>query len=242
MAKKWTPSLKQLSLYDELLKRQNITRKRLLKRRRIAEQEGSSFGRPLPDLVLPMKVKRHRNVTRYSKRFDSYADYREKIKALQNLYGGKGDPLLRYYKETYKKNITNIIKGWIVDILNYKLAPDGYFGRYSDEQIQMANQVAQDGGRFLELYNKMIGLSTGEFMTMYDSGFFPKLKYIYEEMKGVGGVEFSYVDEFLDSFSSFRRQAREQRNVFIKSYDDRRGYGKETYKHFVKLAEKNKNK
>lgn len=242
MAKKWTPSLKQLSLYDELLKRQNITRKRLLKRRRIAEQEGSSFGRPLPDLVLPMKVRRHRNVMRYANQFNSYEEYRAKIRALQQLYGGKGDPLLRYYKETYKKNILALVKGWVTDVLGYNIAPQGYFGKYSDEQIQDSNQVANDGGRFLELYNKFIGMSTGEFMAMYDSGFIPKMKYIYEEMKGVGGVEFSYVDEFLESFKDFRRQALNQSNILVKSYAERNGYKQETYEKYLKLAERKKNK
>ena len=240
MAKKWTPSQKQLSLYDELLKRQNITRKRLLKRRRIAEEEGSSFGRPLPDLVIPVKARRHRNLSSY--KFNSYEEYRQKIKALQQLYGGKGDPLLRYYKETYKKNILTLIRGWVEDILGFKYAPDGYFGRYSDEQIQIANQMANDGGRFLELYNKMIGLSTGEFMTMYDSGFFPKMKYIYEEMKGIGGVEFSYVDEFLESFKDFRRQAVNQSNIIVKTYEERHGYKQETYDKLVKLANRKKSK
>ena len=224
MSKKWTPSLKQLSLYDELLKRQNLTRKRLLKRRRKAEEKGSSFGRPLPDLVLPMKARRYRDITRYAPRFDSYEDYRNKIRALQNLYGGKGSPELQWYRENYRKNILGIIKGWIQDELNFNYKPEGYFGKYSEEQIQMANQVANDGGRFLDLYNKMISLSMGEFMTMYDSGFFPKLKYIYEEMKGIGGIEFSYVDEFLDSYKDFRRQVREQSNITVKPIESRRGY------------------
>lgn len=225
MAKKWTPSQKQLSLYDELLKRQNITRKRLLRRRRIAEEEGSA-GRPLPDLVIPMKAKRYRDFSRYSKRFDSYEDYRNKIRALQTLYGGKGSPELQFYKESYKRNILNTIRDWIETEINFNQKPAGNFGKYSEEQIYLANKVAEEGGKFLELYNKMIGLSIGEFMTMYDSGFFPKLKYVYQEMKSVGSVSFSYVDEFLYSYKDFRRQARDQENVFIKGVVGRRGWSK----------------
>ena len=225
MAKKWTPSEKQLKLYDELLKRQNITRKRLLRRRRITEEEGST-GRPLPDLIIPMKARRYRDMSRYSLRFDSYADYRNKIRALQLLYGGKGSPELQFYKENYRKNILDLIKGWIDSEINFRQKPAGYFGKYSEEQIMIANQSAEDGGKFLELYNKMISLSIGEFMVMYDSGYFPKLQYIYDEMKTVGSVSFSYVDEFLYSYSDFRKQAREQRNVFIKGIEDRRGWSK----------------
>ena len=222
MAKKWTPSQKQLSLYDELLKRQNITRKRLLKRRRIAEEEGSSFGRPLPDLVLPMKVKRHRDVTRYSKNFDSYADYREKIKALQKLYGkGKEEPDFAFYKATYRERILNLVRDWIIKYLNFDEKPAGKFGKYSDEQkSKIAWSFDLDAVRFLELYNKMISLSTGEFMAMYDSGFIPAMKYVYEEIKGVRGIDFSHVDEFLDSYSDFRRQVRTG-NVMVRPLSDR---------------------
>ena len=220
MAKKWTPSEKQLKLYDELLKRQNMTRKRLLRRRRITEEEGSA-GRPLPDLVIPMKARRYRDMSRYSPRFDSYKDYRNKIRALQLLYGGKGSPELQFYKENYRKNILNLIKGWIDSEINFKQKPDGYFGRYSEEQIMIANQSAEDGGKFLELYNKMISLSIGEFMAMYDLGYFPKLQYIYDEMKSVGSISFSYVDEFLDSYSDFRKQVRENNNLFVKSVSRR---------------------
>lgn len=223
MAKKWTPSQKQLQLYDELLKRQNITRKRLLRRRRVIEERGG-FGRPLPDLVIPMKAKRHRDVQRYANYFDSYADYRNKMRALQMLYGGKGSPELAFYKSSYKHNILEHIKGWIGDYLNFSEKPDGYFGKYSEEQIYKANQIAEDGGKFLELYNKMVGLSTSEFMVMYDSGMIPKLKYIYDEMRNVGEISFSFVDEFLDSYRDYRRQVREQRNITVKDVESRPNY------------------
>lgn len=218
MAKNWKPTLKQLSVYDELLKRQNIARKRLLKRRRIAEQE-TSFGRGLPDLVIPIKVKRYRDITRY--RFNSYEDYRKKVSALQELYGGKGTPDLQYYKQTYKKNILNLIKGWIQDYIGYREKPEGYFGKYSDEQIQKAYIAIEDGGKFLNLFNKMQSLSTGEFMTMYDFGYIPRIKYIYNEMSGKG-VQLNIVDEFLDSFKDYRRQARNKTNVTVTTVEERK--------------------
>lgn len=221
MAKKWTPSQKQLQLYDELLKRQNITRKRLLRRRRIIEEEGS-FGRPLPDLIIPMKAKRHRNISRYASYFDSYEDYRNKIRALQQLYGkGKEDPTFSFYRSTYRNEILGLIKGWIGDYLNFAEKPKGFFGKYSEEQIQFVNQIGEDAGKFLELYNKMISLSLGEFMSMYDRGFIPRLKYIYDEIRNVSSIEFSYVDEFLDSYSDFRKQVRENQNVIVKDLSER---------------------
>lgn len=223
MAKKWTPSQKQLQLYDELLKRQNITRKRLLRRRRIIEERGGS-GRPLPDLVLPMKAKRSRDISRYANYFDSYEDYRNKMRALRELYGGKGSPELGFYRSAYKRNILDHIKGWIEDYLNFSEKPKGYFGKYSEEQILIANQIADDGGKFLELYNKMISLSTAEFMAMYDTGMIPKLKYIYDEIRNVGSISFSYVDEFLDSYSDFKRQVRDQKNLIVKGVESRRNF------------------
>lgn len=223
MPKKWKPSLKQLSVYDELLARQNKTRKLLLKRRKRAEEE-TSFGRGLPDLIIPKKQRRYRDLMRYLTRFDSYEEYRNQIRALQMLYGGKGSPEFQFYRSSYRNNILNLIKEWIGDYLNFNEKPKGYFGKYSDEQIQIASIIADGGEKFLLLYNKMISLSIGEFMTMYDSGYIPKLKYIYAEMKGIGSIEFSFVDEFLSGFSDFRRQAREQRNIMFKDVEKRKNY------------------
>lgn len=217
MAKKWTPSLKQLSLYDELLKRQNQTRKRLLKRRRIAETEGSSFGRPLPDLVLPMKVRRFRDVSRYSKRFDSYKDYQEKMRALRSLFGSKGDPTFNYFKATYRANILKLLRSWIEEKLNFRLPPEAH-GRYSKEQIELANYIGEDAGKYLEFYNKLINLETSEFQTMYDTGLIPRMRYIYNEMEGVG--QFSVIDEFIQNVKDYRRMIREDApNIMIESVE-----------------------
>lgn len=225
MPKKWKPSLKQLSVYDELLARQNKARKRILKRRRIAE-ETSIVGRGLPDLVVPKKQRRYKDLMRYSGRFDSYEEYRNQIRALQDLYGGKGSPELQFYRSSYRNHILGLIKDWIRDYANFTEKPKGYFGKYSDEQLQVASIIADGGEKFLQLYNKLISLSVGEFMSLYDLGFIPKLKYIYAEMKGIGNVEFSYVDEFITSISDFRRQVRESSNRFVIPVEDRRNYYK----------------
>lgn len=203
MAKKWSPSLNQLSAYDELLKRQNQTRKVLLKRRRLYEEEG--VGRSLPDLVLPMKARRFGDVSRY--RFDSFQDYREKMRALTELYGGSGSPVLQYYKKAYKRNILNIVRDWIDAYIGLPDKPEGKFGKYSEDQIDLANRIANDGGKYLDLYNKLISLRTTEFMDMYDSGMIPPLKIIYDEMKD--NINLSKVDEFLDMFSQYRKEIRE---------------------------------
>ena len=222
MAKKWQPSLKQLSLYDEMLARQNKTRKLLLKRRRKMEQE-TSFGRGLPDLVLPKKQRRYRDLFRYSTRFNSYEEYRNQIRALQMLYGkGSERPDYAFYKETYRKNILNLIKGWIGDYLNFKEKPTDYFGRYSDEQMQRIAIMVDEGDKYLDLYNKLISLSLGEFMAMYDSNYIPKLQFIYDELKGTGSnMQFSYVAEFIDNYYDYRRQARTKPNRMVSSMSER---------------------
>lgn len=221
MAKKWTPSQKQLSIYDELLKRQNQARKAILRRRRIIEEEG--MGRTLPDLIIPKKVRRYRDMTRY--RFDSYKDYREKMRALQNLFGGKGSPDLQYYRMSYKQNIISVIRDWIDKYLNFQEKPKSKFGKYSEEQIYKANQIAEDGGKFLDLYNKYQSMSIAEFMAMYDTGHIPTLKIIYDEIRGVGDTMspsyFSKVNEFIDNFSDWRRQSREDKNIMVKLFKDR---------------------
>ena len=206
MPKNWRPSLKQLSLYDELLKRQNITRKRLLKRRRIAEEESSISGRGLPTLVIPKKARRYRDFTRY--RFDSYEDYRRKMAELRALYGGKGSPLKQFYKSSYKENILNMIHEWIVNKIHF----DEEFGDpyragmkkpyyYSDIQIA---SVGKKDGRILELYNYLKSLDIDKFMAMYDLNVMPDLHTIYDDITTQG--QFSEIDNFLYDFTRLKSE------------------------------------
>ena len=203
MAKNWKPTLKQLSVYDELLKRQNYTRKRLLRRRRIMEEE-SSFGRGLPTLVIPMKAKRFRDITRY--RFDSYKEYREKLKALRELYGTKGSPLKQYYMRTYKENILNMIQDWIKNKIGFTEEPAdpyraGQTKPYYYSDIQIA-EVGKKDGRILMLYNELKSLESAKFMALYDADVMPTPRMIYNDITSM--TTYSEIDYFIEDFDRLK--------------------------------------
>lgn len=203
MAKKWTPTQKQLSFYDELLRRQNEVRKQVLRRRRIAE-EGGTFG-SLPDLVIPMKAKRYRDLSRYH--FDSYAEYRKARQRLSELYGGKS-PLKTWYKTAYKGNIMAILKDWIENKYGYKETPEDKKQwnskeptLYSDFQIENAPEGLS---RLLEIYNLIEKTDISVFMAMYDLKSFPSLHIIYDDV--TGEANFGEVDRFINDFEYEKRR------------------------------------
>lgn len=204
MAKKWKPSQKQLSIYDELLKRQNEVRKQVLRRRKIIEGEGT--GRTLPDLIVPMKARRSRDLN-YS--FNSYEDFRKKLKALKDLYGMNDDATEHFYREKYKNNILGILKDWL------GVNPTGKFGKY--EEGDMLNNPELE--RYMLVYNDLVSLDIGTLMAMYDSGMIPSLRYIYQDMQGK--TSFSEIDYFISNFKDLRRQARNQRNIMVKDLSTR---------------------
>lgn len=240
MAKKWTPSQKQLQLYDELLKRQNITRKRLLRRRRIAEEEGSS-GRPLPDLVIPQRARRSRNIYRYANLFDSYADYRNKMKELSRLYGGKGSPLKAWYKETYRNNILSMIEDWIKNKIGFTEPPadpyrEGQKNNYYYSDIQIKD-VGDKDGRILELYNYLKSLNINMFMALYDLHSFPSLHIIYDDITSRG--QFAEIDSFIDGFTSIKREVVKTR-AYRKLVEDETMSNRKDYIDSYKLAVENR--
>ena len=210
MAKKWIPSQKQLSLYDELLRRQNITRKRLLKIRRITESEASSYGGGLPDLVIPKKARRYRDLTRY--RFDSYREYRL---AMAKLKAEFSDFELSFGKQHYFTNYKNVLLSMISEILDRenipyredaqtgKIKPER-LGRFSKEEIESYTDKHPELARYFELFNKVSNMYVPKFLTMYFSGDIPVLKYVYLEMEGTLS-RYNQIDEFYFKFKDFNR-------------------------------------
>lgn len=256
MAKKWSPSLKQLSAYDELLRRQNITRKRLLKMRRVTEEEG--VGAPLPDLVLPTKAKRTRDISRYH--FDSYEAYRREMKYLYENYS-KFE--LSWTKQHYYRNYKDAILSMLSDKLgelgiNFDtdergfLKPEGTAGRFTKEQIEDYTHLTK--AEYLEdyfnFYNSICGMSSKKFLAMYQAGNIPMLKYIYQEVQG-RDTHLNLLDMFMDASKSFIRELKGG-NVMLKNLTDfmsdknypiidyRAKYKSDLEKHNRRLEKRNK--
>ena len=213
MAKRWKPSLKQASEYDELLRKQNITRKRLLRIRRITEEESYSGRTGLPDLILPKKARRYRDLSRYT--FNSYEEFRELKAKLKAEYS---DFELSFSKAHYFQNYKNAIlsmlqeefdKRNIVYDMDKSGLPkgEGWRGRFTDEQIEDLTYKAPELKKFIEFFNKVAGMNTDSFITMYFSGEIPVLKYIYLEMLG-SLKEDNQIERFYSDYQTFWKRFR----------------------------------
>lgn len=211
-------------MYDELLRRQNVTRKRLLKIRKITEQETSS-GRGLPDLVIPKKARRKRDIMQY--KFNSYREYRLTMAKLKAQYGNFE---LSIGKEYYFKNYVNALKQMIQSVLDSEhikyevdkaglIYGEGWHGRFTEEQIRDFTGSNRDLKRYFDFYNKIIGMSSHleQFLVMYFFGNIPVLKYIYLEMQG--SFESQQIEMFYDSASSFYKDFRKGNVMYRSLYD-----------------------
>ena len=190
MRRKWSPSLKQLDLYDELLREQNKVRREILRRRVKLERELK--GRRLPDLVVPKhaKIKKLKNY-----RFKSFKEYQSKVRELKRLYG---HGILSFYKSSYKDNVLEVYRNMIKGALesegiyynNYE--PETLGGYYSKEQIESAGDI----GKYMRLYNQLRSMPVEKFVDMYERGYIVPLRYIYQEMiSGTKSQSVSFLEE-----------------------------------------------
>lgn len=224
MAKKWTPTQRQLTIYDELLRRQNITRKRLLKQRRIAEEGGGRAS--LPDLIIPKKARRYRDFSRYH--FDSYEDYRKMLSRLKEFSDFERSWSREHYQKRYAETILEFIAFYISqenpriqvydrDDPNKRLIlhGEGARGRFTEEQLNDPDFAKYRD--YLEFYNKIVYMPIDLFMTMYQSGIVPQLKLLYDE---IGGKELGMLDRYQSEYKSFRNELAHGGNVMINNLRD----------------------
>lgn len=200
--KKWTPSIKQLELYEELLKEQNKVRREIL-RRRVKQERNKSRGVTLPDIVVPKHIRVKKNIKLY--RFKSFQDYQSKVRELKRFYG-KG--IISYYKEGVKKNFlkdfVNVIQGASENMGAYDIKPEGRGGYFSQEQIVNAPSDIQDA---MKLYNRYNALSPEKFAEMYENGFIAYLKYIYREMvQGTSNQQISFISESNEMINLYKER------------------------------------
>lgn len=214
---KYKPTHRQATLYDKLLKQQNKLRKRLIRQRKELE-ESTGVGR-LPDLVIPSKAHTRRNVNNYS--FDSYEEFRRKLKALTNLYGynpdnRKTDPLLRWYKLNYKDKILELWREKIADVgdrfgagkldVLHEFGHEG--GRYTQAEIDRIRELGGDVSRladYMEAYNELVGMRIAQFMDAYNNSYFPKYQFIYNDLEKLGVGESGFLEQLVQGIKDYKR-------------------------------------
>lgn len=183
----WTPTQRELKLYDELVRKSNQVRRVLLKSRKNQEKE-TPVGR-LPALVVPTKKKLSNKInwTRFRKEMGKRA-WRRKLKEFKAMFG---EGMKSYLKETYKKGYLMLWEEHIGE------RPEGKFGRYSQEQIALAGDKI---GRFMEMYNKILVMSPISFYHMAQRGFLVDFQFIYDDL---GGKELGFIDQQIENISIY---------------------------------------
>lgn len=204
MAKQWKPSQKALSRYDELVKQTNKLRRQILSRRRKAEQE-TPVGR-LPALILPEKATPS---SRLDWRTIKNKIFYDKMRQMSKVVTGG---IEGWYKRRYKRNILEAWRNALDSIayekygksplifdVNGNIKVDSPTGLFTKEMLAQYPELE----KYFKTYNKLRNMPIGEFMYMYDNGYMPAFKYIYNEMQG--SFMGNYLDEMLDSIDRFRK-------------------------------------
>lgn len=183
----WSPTQRELRLYDELVKKSNQVR-RVLKKSRNNQEKETPVGR-LPALVVPTQKKSSNRVNwRRIRREMSRQEWRRKLKEFKLMFG---EGMKSYLRETYKKGYLLLWQEHIGEL------PEGKFGRYSEEQMAEAGDKM---AKFMEMYNRINGMSPIAFYHMAQKGFLVDFQFIYDDL---GGKEFGFIDQQIENISLY---------------------------------------
>lgn len=165
MAKQWNPTEKQLSVYEETLKKYNKLRKQIIKAHHSLEKITPS-GR-MPSLVVP---ERQRKMSLRQIRLSGRQVFNLKIRQLKKVVHGG----LQAFYSDYKKSYLELYRNYIIQDL-----PEGYQGRfYSEFQIKEADpEMAQ----FMHDYNSLVNMNGVVFAFLVKSGRLPEFRYLYAQ-------------------------------------------------------------
>lgn len=191
------PSQKSIDLYNRLVAEQNKVRKTLRKIHKNAE-ESIGAGR-LPALVVPKKA---RKITQRffdvdkSKLAQRVKEYWKKLKDMK-LHFMRG--IESYLAETVMKGYKEL---WLDSQYGIGEEPEGYFGRFSEEQIRNS-----DNPNAMRSYNALFTNGAQFFLALLYSDKIIPFKYIYMELQGIGGREYSYLEQQVDILSPYVSRA-----------------------------------
>ena len=186
MAKQWKPTQKQISTYEELVKKYNKIRKQIINAHRNLEKQ-TPTGR-MPSLVVP---ERHRKMTLRQMRITGKMLFKLKVKQLSKIVN-RG---LKGFYQDYKRSYLELYRTYIIGE-----EPDGLaFGTtplyYTDEQIKLTALNDKDMAKFMQTYNDIVRLNPYVFAFLIKSGKMPEFKQLYSELgKGLTFPE-SFVEQ-----------------------------------------------
>lgn len=206
MAKKWKPTIRQIKIYDELVRRQNAIRRWVLKRHKEAEREVGTSSR-LPALVVP---KRAYSSNRISFMRIKKEVFKQRIAEMRKLYGSLSD-----YLRPFKTNFLDALYRMIFsESGNYPLGGLEHNALFSKKQIEENPKYAD----FMHLYNRFATMNNEQFYDMYTRGFIVQLQFIYREMQGE------------NKDSPFMQEQRELMSLYRHSLTKASGKTNNTYK------------
>lgn len=201
MANKWA------TLYNQLVKKHNKTRKKIIRRKRKQEEEDNARrarGELLPrrpSRVTPRQLKPVTGSDAENMSKEKYEEFKKQINEW------KTSSELNFYKEAYKQNYLDVLRENMIgedpdsrEIFGGKYTTNKV--PYSKEQIEnCSDKEKQD---LMKLYNTIYHMSTAKFMALYDNGYIVNLSYIYH------GLTDTKESSFYDEQMAFIEQAKRE--------------------------------
>lgn len=181
------PSQRSIDLYNALVDKQNQVRKQLRKIHKHAE-ESIGAGR-LPALVIPKtahKIKKSYFVGLSPEKLRARLQaYWKTVRERKAIFASGLDSYLKHYvMKGYQELYTDNAYG-----IGYK--PNGYFGRYSKEQME----ADEDNAPKMRAYNALFTRGADFFMALLYTGHVVEFKWIYLEFKNGTSKEINFLDE-----------------------------------------------
>lgn len=174
MPRTWKPSQKELSVYEQLLKKYNKMRQQVIKAHRALEEHTPS-GR-MPSLVVP---ERHRKMTLRQIQIGGRRLFKLKLRQLKtNIRGGLG-AFFKRYKDGYLELYRDLI-GETPELNPFHSSAKGFL--YSEEQIKLAHINEPELAKFMRTYNDIVRLNPAVFTLLIKSGKIPSFQRLYDEL------------------------------------------------------------
>lgn len=227
---------KWATLYNQLVRKHNKTRKKIIKRQQAQDREDSLMRQRgiMPPRrnakVTPMK---YGELDEVSAKEMNEAGYKA-FKSLVEEWGSNSE--LEFYKTSYKDNYLNVLRESMIgeepdarEIFGGKYTTNK--SPYSKEQIEECEDFEKK--QLMRLYNQIYYMSTEKFMALYENGYIVKLSYIYH------GVLDGKEQDFYDEQQAFIQQAKLEGR--IKTYGTRRTRREQRNRKSLKTSGKKQN-
>lgn len=199
MAKIWSPTQKQYSEYERLLKRYNKIRNKIKKVHRYFSD--ADEGGRVPALVLP---ERHRKMTMQQIRISGRKLFQLKLKQLRSVVSGG----MKSFYKSYKASYLELYRTYIIqESPEYTPFNNGAPFLYSDMQIKEMAIDDPKMGQFMNDYNDIVRMSPEIFAYLLKSGKIPAFKAIYADLVG-SGTNATFYESFADVMHQFVRMVR----------------------------------